>query len=180
MAILGVISGGPGVGKTAVIKELRNRGYTIINEAAREVNESDPRFIGKSISEIDKKKFQDEILNLQINRTKELSKIKGFIFSDRGFGDTIAYYKIHNIPFIKPNFVKKYQYGAVFILDILPKYEKDNLRTESRKEQELVHNEITNTYKKMKQKIIHVPVMSIKKLVDFIIKILQLPNNQLE
>ena len=57
-----VISGGPGVGKTTIIDELEKLKYNTIPEAARIVAESDERFAGKSVNEINHKKFQEKIL----------------------------------------------------------------------------------------------------------------------
>ena len=59
------ISGGPGFGKTSVINELRKRGYRVLGEASRKVSNTDQRFIGKSILEVNKKDFQNAIFDFQ-------------------------------------------------------------------------------------------------------------------
>jgi len=162
-----VISGGPSTGKTEVIKELKRRGYNVLLEAARRVAKKE--FVGKSVKEIDMKIFQDLIFDLQ---RKEVSGLKGVVFSDRGLGDTIAYYKINNLKVSKEKleFAKKFRYSKIFILDFLNFYEKDELRKESKDEQEKIQEEIIKTYKEIGYIPIIVPFMSIKERVDFILK----------
>lgn len=200
-----VISGGPGVGKTSVINELEKRGFKILKEAAREIILRDKRFREKSIIEINKKDFQDAILDFQIKQIKELEKNKKennrrnnkininsenddkfgnvlrnndkrkheIVFSDRGLGDTLAYYKLNGleIPKEKLDKVKKIRYEKIFILDFLDFYEHDDLRKESKEEQKKIHNEIIKMYEKLghKSKIITVPFMSVEKRAEFIL-----------
>ena len=68
-----VISGGPGVGKTSVIEELEKQGFRVLKEGARIVSESDSRFVGKSILEVNKKDFQDAIFEVQKKQIDSLS-----------------------------------------------------------------------------------------------------------
>src|SRR3989344_9232579 len=127
MVKLYVISGGPGTGKTCVVEYLRNQGYKILPETAREVAESDKRFIGKSINEIyeiDKKGFQDAIFNLQIKQLKKILKLKKekIVFLDRSMIDTSVYYELNNlkIPEELLKDIYKIRYSRIFILDLIP------------------------------------------------------------
>ena len=183
-----VISGGPGVGKTSVVNELEKRSFKILKEAARELTQRDKRFNGKSILEINKKDFQDAIFDFQIKQIKELenkelekserknnrkNKKKKIIFSDRGLGDTFVYYELagYKVPKDKLKYAKKFRYEKIFVLDFLDFYEKDNLRKETIKEAEKIHNEIIKMYKKIgyNSNIITVPFMSVEKRVYFIL-----------
>ena len=166
-----VITGGPGTGKTSVINKLSKK-FKVIPEAAREVGENNIRFKGKSTKEINHYYFQREIFNFQ---KKEFSKIMGkrkkIIFSDRGFGDTLAYYKFHNlkVPKEEYDYAKKFRFSGVFILDFLDFYEKDKLRQENKKEQKKIHKLIINMYKQLGYEPIIVPFMNISKRVNFIL-----------
>jgi len=165
------ISGGPCTGKTSVINELKRQGFTIIPEAAREIAAFDKRFYGKSIKNIDKKIFQDEIFNFQKNIFDSLADEKGIFFSDRGLGDTIAYYKINNfeVPEEKINHTKNFANKQVFILEPLNFYNRDLLRQESEEEQKNIQDEIVKTYTELEYEVIMVPFMSVSKRVEFII-----------
>ncbi len=166
-----VISGGPGTGKTSIIKELEKQKFKILSEVAREVAIQDKRFIGKNIKEINARQFQKAIFDLQ---KEQYSKIKGekIIFTDRSFGDTLTYYNVNKIKIPKQKFeyAKKFKVSGVFILDFLDFYEIDDLRIESKKEQERIQNEIIKIYKKLGYKPLIVPFDTIKKRVKFILK----------
>lgn len=165
-----VISGGPGTGKTSVINEL-SKEFITFEEAARALGDNDPRFKGKSVNEINMKSFQDAIFDFQKKQIEELCKEKEkIIFSDRGVGDTIAYYKLSklDVPKAVINFAESFRYSGIFILDFLDFYETDALRQEKKEKQKKIHNEIIKTYKKLGYKIIFVPFMSIKDRVRFV------------
>src|SRR3989338_1364848 len=59
------VSGGPCAGKTKLVEELERRGYPVFHEAARKLSETDEKFKGKSINQIDRRLFQDEIFEFQ-------------------------------------------------------------------------------------------------------------------
>ncbi len=165
-----VISGGPGTGKTTTINALKQEGYKIINEAARFLSLNDERFKGKTIKQIEQKEFQNSIFELQKQKLNEISDFDGAIFTDRGFGDTIAYSKLRigKVPDELIKFAKKARYSGVFILDILPNYDIDELRTETTEEREKIHNTIVETYEKLGYKPVIVPVLSVEERVKFI------------
>ena len=166
-----VISGGPGTGKTSIIKELSKK-FKFVLEAAREVGKKDSRFNGKSIKEINPLEFQRAIFDFQKKKFSELKDKKNkIIFSDRWFGDTLAYYKFHNLKIPKDEFdyAKKFRCSKVFMLNFLNFYEKDRLRQESNKEQKEIHRLIINMYKKLGYTPIIVPFMNISDRVRFIL-----------
>lgn len=163
-----VISGGPGTGKTSVINEL-GKEFKILPETARLLGENDKRFKGKSSEETDKKEFQDAVFEMQAQLLKTLKDDK-IVFSDRGVGDTIAYYRINGLKVPKgvSDYSKEFRYSEIFILDSLNFYETDDFRQEKEEKQKKIHEEIINIYKKLGYKITFVPFMSVKDRVRFI------------
>src|SRR4030042_3435288 len=92
-----VVSGAPSTGKTSIINALAKE-FKTLPETARTIRDSDERFKGKSIKEINKKEFQEAIFQLKIKLIESLDKTKEeIVFSDRGLGDALAYYKFYNI-----------------------------------------------------------------------------------
>lgn len=166
-----VISGGPGVGKTSVLNELGKQGHNALSESAREVSLKDKRFVGKSIKQINMKHFQDAIFCEQKKVLRELKKGEIY-FSDRGLGDTLAYYAINNLKSFKEleDYAKKFRYEKVFILDVLDFYEQDDLRQESREEQIEIHKIILQAYQDLGYEPVIVPFMSNEKRVEFVLK----------
>ena len=166
-----VISGGPGTGKTSVINALSKK-FKVLPEAAREVGDNDSRFKGKSIKEINPYDFQKAIFKFQKNGFSKLKdKNHKAIFSDRGFGDTLAYYKFYDlrIPKDEWDYAKKFRCSSVFILDFLDFYEKDKLRQENNREQKKIHKLIINIYKRLGYNPIIVPFMSVTERVNFVL-----------
>jgi predicted ATPase len=166
-----VLSGGPGTGKTTLLNELK-KFYPVLEEAARFVGDNHPDFIGKSIKEIGMEKFQLEIFNFQKKQLSHLDKKEKIIFTDRSVIDTIAYYKIHNLPIPKEvaEFANSFRYTGIFILDFLKNYKQDSLRQETKSEQEKIHNLIIKTYKEFGYAPIIVPDIGLKNRLDFVLK----------
>jgi predicted ATPase len=166
-----VISGGPCTGKTATINEI-GKEFKILPESARRIAETDKRFVGKSIKEINMRDFQEAIFEEQKKTIEELKrKNKNEIFfSDRGLGDTIAYCKINNLEVSKEliSYAKKFRYDKIFILDFLNFYNKDELRQENKEEQKNIHEIIIKTYEELGYKPIKIKFASINERVRII------------
>jgi len=120
--------------------------------------------------------FSNKTISTENHTTHEIvyNKLKGdeIVFSDRGIGDTIAYYKLAGLKISeeKMEFARKFRYNKIFVLDFLSFYQKDKLRQESKKEQEKIHNEIIRTYEELGYSLIYVPFMSVKERVRFILE----------
>ena len=164
-----VITGGPGTGKTSVVEELERLGYEVIGEAARIIAETDERFVGKAIYEIDWDAFHEAIIDWQ---KEEFGKIGDrVVFIDRGLGDNLAYDKIHKVETSKEklDFTNSFKHDKIFVLDFLDFYETDELRTETKEEQEELHVAIIEAYEGLGYEIITVPFMSVAERVQFIL-----------
>lgn len=166
------ISGGPCTGKTSVINEIREMGYNTFPEAARELSRTDERFKGKNIKDIDLRLFQNEIFNLQKKWTESLIGRKGNFFFDRGFGDSLAYFRMAglNLPEDFFYYAGKFRNSPVFILEPLEFYKKDSLRRETHAEQKMIHEKIISSYEELNHPITFVPVMNRDKRAEFIIQ----------
>ncbi|MEJ2282927.1 MAG: ATP-binding protein [Desulfobacterales bacterium] len=92
-----IITGAPCSGKTAVIREIEQRGIRVIHEVAR-------AYIDRMLKEglrleqikSDILQFERHILNAKIRIEKTLSKSEP-IFFDRGVPDSIAYYNLEGL-----------------------------------------------------------------------------------
>jgi len=160
-----VIAGGPCCGKSTLIKELKKRGYYVIEESAREV-------LAENIK-IEYEEIQIKIFRKQLEKETEAEeKTGGLIFLDRGHIDGIAYCQLRLgfIPEPLRSFDFKNQYDFIFILDLLP-FENDGLRVEKdNTEAKKIHEAIISTYKSFDYNLIIVPVMPIKERVDYILE----------
>ncbi len=156
-----VITGGPYAGKTTLINLLGEKGFKIIQEAARILIDEELAK-GKTLAEIreDEQKFQEKILGMKLGIEKKLSKNE-IIFFDRGIHDTEAYYNLYGFKIdnkLKQIF-KNNTYKKVFLLDPL-EYKKDYARTESKEQQLKIYVLLAETYKKIGIPLLRVPVMN--------------------
>ncbi len=165
-----VITGSPSSGKTTIINRLNFLGYKTVGEVGRAyIKEKLDE--GLTIHQIrkDKKAFQDEIMKRKIILEKSLNR-EEVIFLDRGIPDTYAYYELHKIPF-DSDFKKALRscaYKKIFFLKKLS-YEKDEVRTESEEDCNILHFLLKKNYQRLNFQIIVVPVLPVKERVDFIL-----------
>jgi predicted ATPase len=164
-----IISGGPCTGKTEVINKLSKQGFFTIEEAARKVG--DEKFKGHIFNKKDIEEFQKAIFEYQKKKFKE-AEGQLVAFTDRGFGDTIAYYKFNGLKVPKEilDYADKIKPNKVFILDPLPSYEVDTFRKEKKEEQKRIHEIIIQSYRELGYYIVDVPFMSIEERTEFIKK----------
>jgi len=182
-----VLTGGPGDGKTTLIKTLKKMGYKTIPEAATCIIKSalnkglpNPTH-GGHVSE-----FQEAVAKKQ---WKVESKIKTdeIIFLDRGIIDGLAYCEKHKVPTPPPSLIEKprlVNYTKVFVLDFIKEeYQKDSIRVENLKEAMIIHDLIVKHYTLLGYSPISVPPFqisetgeklskkeSIAKRIEFILK----------
>ena len=166
-----IITGGPSTGKSKTIDHLAFLGYLIRPEVAR-ILIDDELSKGKTMPQIrsNQKLFEENILKIKIE-TETMAPKEELIFWERGLPDSIIYLKdccgdLNGVLEIS----KKILYRGIFILDLLPRYEKDYARTETSKKAKEIHEALYNCYTELGYKVIRVPVAPISERARFIIK----------
>ena len=168
-----VIIGGPGTGKTAVIEELKTRGYDCMNEISRDVT------LEAKKNGIDQLFLQDPIWfskKLLEGRTTQFIESEGLatelVFFDRGLPDVVAYLDFIRVPY-DAEFVDRcetYRYDQIFILPPWKEiYTQDNERYETFEQAIEIQKCLIRWYKTFQYSPIEVPKISISKRVDFIL-----------
>lgn len=167
-----VITGGPSCGKTTLINELKQRGFPVLEEIARQVLE-ERKHIPTTPEEWETR--QHIILTRQIEQE---SKINQTTFLDRGICDIVAYsnHFLGYIPEAVKNTPLSDRYSKIFVLDMLP-FEHDGLRVESGAEEaQEIHEKISLAYQEYNYQIINVPIFpepkesAIKQRADYILE----------
>lgn len=173
-----VITGGPCVGKTTTLNELK-REFSILDETARiiiqreqEKEENDPSYVGcvpyKRLYD-----FQVAVAEMQMWREEVLDEnlpMNVPVFLDRSLVDNIAFARIGGVdesPNIRKN-IENAKYQKVFFLEHLGIYEKDGQRRESMEYGLKVHNEIRNVYKELGFNVIDIPAVSVEERISLI------------
>ena len=168
------IIGGPSSGKTSLINNLKNRGYTCKEEVSREIIKKEKE---KGIDQIFLDSpiwFSEKLLIQRIKQFKEAEKnIDQYIFFDRGIPDIVAYldyikYNYSNI-FIEESY--KYRYDKVFILPAWKEiYIRDNERYETFDQAVVINKFLIKWYTKFGYEIKSIPKLSIENRIDFILE----------
>jgi len=170
-----VITGGPGTGKTSVIKLIAKK-YPIAPESARLILERNKIFRGKDAAQARGINFQEAIWDLELKHYKNALSLnhRKFAFFDRGYFDGFAYLHLSNIkePIERVFQGNQIKYDYVFILDPLPEkfYENDGKRSESYMESLKIHKLIIKAYAKFGYKVIRVPFDSVENRAKFILR----------
>lgn len=181
-----VITGGPSSGKTTTINDLKARGFPIVLEAARQLEEEELKR-GKSIVEArggDEIEFNHRVLDKKMENEDHLNP-NDSIFLDRGIPDTIAYarYYKEDETYAKEASLKR-RYKAVFVLDPLPKFEEGKGRIEDVKFTQKMGQLLPSIYMELGYEAIIVPVFSedqgesVRLRSEFILSHLSLPKNK--
>ncbi len=175
-----VITGGPGTGKTSIIKELERRNYFCYHEVIRELTleaKEQGNLTDLSTNPIakvdDSMSFNLKILNGRINQFKDaLKKKDNLIFFDRGIADVLAYMDFFKQPydaiFTEP--CKTHRYTKIIILPPWKAiYTSDEERFESYEEAVEIHYALENSYKKFGYDIVEIPFGNVKERTDFLL-----------
>ncbi|UNY99951.1 AAA family ATPase [Zhouia spongiae] len=175
-----VITGGPGVGKTTVLKELENRNYKVIPEIARELIREQNQNNGNALPWKNKELYKDLMFERSVKSFEQTGRTENKekpVFFDRGFLDAVCYAKLigSEISEQMESYAKKWRYHKnVFIFppwrDI---YEKDNERKQDWNEAVLTFEKMTETYKNYGYAIIEIPKMPVNERVEFILGLIE-------
>lgn len=173
-----VITGGPGTGKSTLIKELTKRGHTCLEEISRQIildakkEGVDQLFLTNPLL------FSELLLKGRQHQFDDALKLPSdFVFFDRGLPDVLAYMDYIGDQY-PPSFTlscEKALYDTVFILKPWETiYTSDNERYESFEQALEIHDHLLNTYQQFNYELIDVPFGTIKMRTDFILKALNL------
>jgi predicted ATPase len=84
-----VISGGPGSGKITVLDQLRERGFRIAPEVARQIIQEQARTGGTALPWCDREAYTHLMLERSVQSYLEHAAAVGPVFSNRGIPDTL-------------------------------------------------------------------------------------------
>lgn len=180
-----VITGGPGTGKTSIIKILKEKGFFCFDEIIRSLTLE----IKKEIDETslvsnpiafanDSMDFNTKLLDGRVAQFKlaETQKIQ-LSFFDRGIPDVLAYMDYFNQEYsnVFTNACKQNKYTSLFILPPWKSiYKRDNERFETFEESEKIYEFLIDTYKAFGYNIIKVPFDTIENRTNFILDTLNI------
>jgi len=166
------ITGGPCCGKTTLLNILAAQSYQTVPEAARMIIEEEQKRGSACVPWIDLYGFQESAASriLELEHSFEDS----LLFCDRGIVDGHGYSTNGKVP--TPEIIRDLgtrRYGAVFILDPIPSYQKDESRKEDSLEARKIHRAIWRAYQDFGYSPIRVPVMDQKERARYFVKLVE-------
>ncbi len=168
-----VITGGPGTGKTTIIDNLIEKGYTCYPEISRQVT-LEARKQGIEQLFLEKPLLFSELL-LE-GRKKQFAAAQTesseVVFLDRGIPDILAY--MHYIGDSYPSFFdeacKEHTYQRIFVLPPWEEiYESDEARYENFEQAKLIYNHLNETYSRYGYSLVEVPKGTVEERTAFIL-----------
>ena len=178
-----IISGGPGFGKSKIIRELGKLGFTVSAEYAREIIEEQTLQGGNILPWKDIKAFQHEVLKRRIAFFESVKEGE-IAFADRGIPDQIAFarYRGFTAPSILKESLKKLEYeNLVFITAPWKEiYKPDHIRRESFEEACQMHRIICDVYRELGFEMVDIPQIDVNSRARFILSYLKKSGIELE
>lgn len=172
-----VITGGPGTGKSSLINELTQRGFTCFEEISREIILKAREEGIEQLFLTDPIKFSELLLNGRIKQYKEANASNNeFVFLDRGIPDVPAYmdYKGTTYSDFFKHACTEHVYDSIFILapwqDI---FTSDNERYENFDQAIEIHEKLLETYTTYGYNLRDVPFGSIEARADYIVDVVK-------
>lgn len=161
-----IFTGGPGVGKTTVLDELKKRNYRCVQEVIRQVIKEQPGHISKDPEWRRSLAFPEMTLKRSVNMyLAENSEKNGITFFDRGIIDCISHPEINKSPARELRYNK-----TVFIFPSWKEiYKMDNERIQTYEESVNVYYKCINAYKEYDYELLEVPIASVEERADFIL-----------
>jgi predicted ATPase len=160
-----VITGGPCSGKTTIIGLLKRKGFSVLEETAREVLRDNKRRKNPKTS----LEIEIEIFERQIKKENNLGD--ALVFLDRSALDGAAYslLKHGKVPDLVSDYDFRNRYDLVFFLERFP-FKKDAIRVEKNDEEaQRIHEMVNQIYLDHGYKPIAVPLLGRRGRVDFIL-----------
>ena len=165
-----VLTGGPCSGKTTLIEEFKQRGYSVLPEGARIVIAAELA-VGKNIQDIlaEPLALQHKIISHYIELEAEAPRNET-LFLDRGIPDIVAYYRKFNLSVdtVLKDALASARYRKVFLLDMI-EFANDAERYETPQEAETLHGFIRDAYVGQGYSVIEVPLVPVSERADFIL-----------
>lgn len=172
-----VITGGPGVGKTTLLEELRQRGFKVVPETARQLIKAQQAIDGEALPWKNRKRYMElmfEGCKAQFEKTLHDVRTDQPVFFDRGFLDALCYAALEGLPIdqeMKSLAETRRYHPQVFILppwkDI---YHTDAQRTQDWNESVFTYNKMIQTYRGYQYDLIEVPRVTVQERADFVLE----------
>lgn len=175
-----ILTGGPGSGKSSVIRSLQGKGYSTVEESGRKIIKQQIAIDGDALPWANQIKFCDLMLQHAIENYKSVTENTNHIFFDRGIVDIVGYTQLIGRPISDKlrKFAQAYRYNkTVFIFPPWEEiYEHDSERKQDFDEAIKTYHIMQEVYRQNHYELIEMPKVDVEARVAFILKIIKSVN----
>ncbi len=169
-----IFTGGPGAGKTSVIRHLKKLGYTCAPEAGRKVIQDQVATKGRALPWEDKLAFRDAMVQEEFVNYENFKVRNEQVFFDRSIIDSYGYSVLEQLPVSQRLLrgCKELEYcKKVFIFPPWKSiFVNDLERKQDFKEAVATYERMVQAYQKFGYELIAVPHKSVEERTDFILR----------
>jgi predicted ATPase len=169
-----VITGGPGTGKTTVLRELQQRGFAVAEEVARQIIREQIDSGGTAVPWGDTREYTNLMLARSVESFLSLKADSVPTFCDRGIPDTLCYARIIQLAETDriSSACETFRYNpTVFMLPPWPEiYTTDSERKQTLDEAVETYHLMVRAYADCGYEVVEVPRVAVELRADFILK----------
>ena len=163
-----ILTGAPGSGKSTIVRLLREKGFTCVDEPARQIISEQRAINGSGTSDKDPSLFIELMLSRAISRYHDIGNTSGPVFFDRGVADNIAYALLYDLPFERGwAAAKLFRYNATvfFAPNWRDIYTTDEERTMTFEASAPMGDSLRTVYQKLGYEVVDLPLSTPEKRV---------------
>ena len=177
-----VISGGPGAGKTTVLRELASRGFPFAPEIARQIIQEQVQSSGTALPWEDREAYTLLMLKRSVESYLAYTPASRLTFSDRGIPDTLCYARLIGLANQKPILDACRQFRYAPIVFLAPPwreiYKTDGERKQDFAEAETTFEQMVQVYRECGYGVSVLPKSTPQVRADFILQQIQQHSTQ--
>ncbi|HEX3435838.1 MAG TPA: AAA family ATPase [Pseudacidobacterium sp.] len=168
-----VLTGGPGVGKTAILNELQRRGFACVREAARQIIQEQVKTGADAVPWLNLERYSSLMLDQSVADYIEHEAAGKTTFFDRGIPDTVAHYRLANLALPDKAYQQAQQHEYNRTVFLAPPwkeiYETDSERKQTFDDSLVVYRVIREVYAGLGYDLVEIPHAPVNTRVEFIL-----------